>query len=257
MQPGGVAGGAVSADRPGTAYGVDHEALESFIGKWRARWPEWSVAEVFVPPAQHPIALAWAALQQELTDAAWGGSDARPGEAKLAWWAEELIGWSRGMRRHPLGVVLQTRATSWPALAAALPALPASRERPRDPEESGSMLQPLTEAMAAIDAELFGSEGRAGVDHRAAQLVAACLQQARFQQPGDAHVPLSLLAGQADGGGRDRWARHLLAHWPTAGGARPRRLWAALARERLEHGDATRPVPTWRVLWLSWRAARN
>ena len=119
------------------------------------------------------------------------------------------------------------------------------------------MLQPLAEAMAAIDAELFGSEGRAGVDHRAAQLVAACLQQARFQQPGDAHVPLSVLAGQADGGGRNRWARHLLAHWPTAGGARPRRLWAALARGRLERGDATRPVPTWRVLWRSWRAARN
>ena len=119
------------------------------------------------------------------------------------------------------------------------------------------MLQPFAEAMAAIDAELFGSEGQAGVDHRAAQLIAACLQQARFQQPGDAHVPLSLLAGQADGGGRDRWARHLLAHWPTAGGARPRRLWAALARGRLERGVATRPVPTWRVLWRSWRAARN
>lgn len=247
----------MSADLPGTAHGVDHEALESFVGKWRARWPEWSVAEVFVPPAQREVALAWAALQQELTDAAWGGSDARPGEAKLAWWAEELAGWSRGMRRHPLGMVLQARATSWPALAASLPTLPASRERPRDPEQAGSLLAPLAEAVAAIDAELFGTETQAGVDQRGTPLVAACLQQARFQQPGDEHVPLSLLAGQADGGGRGYWARHLLAHWPSAGGTRPRRLWTALARGRLERGDATGPVPTWRVLWQSWRAARN
>jgi len=257
VQSGRLAGDAVSVDRPGTAYRVDQEALESFVGKWRARWPEWSVAEVFVPPAHREVALAWAALQQELTDAAWGGSDSRPGEAKLAWWAEELTGWSRGMRRHPLGVVLQARATSWPTLAVALPTLPASRERPRDPEEAASALIPLAGAIAAIDAELFGSDGQAGVDRPGLPLVIACLQQARFQQPADAHVPLSLLAGQPDGGARGRWARHVLAHWPAAGGSRPRRVWAALARERLERGDATRPVPSWRVLWQSWRAARN
>ena len=62
------------------------ESLDSFLDKWRTRWPEWAVAQAFVPPAQRDIALAWAALQQELTDAAWGGSDPRPGEAKLAWW---------------------------------------------------------------------------------------------------------------------------------------------------------------------------
>jgi len=42
------------------------EALDAFIGKWRARWPEWSVAEVFVPSPDRSVALAWASLQQEL-----------------------------------------------------------------------------------------------------------------------------------------------------------------------------------------------
>ena len=47
----------------------DQEATDSFIGKWRARWPEWSVAEVFIPRGQREVVLAWMALLQELTDA--------------------------------------------------------------------------------------------------------------------------------------------------------------------------------------------
>ena len=46
------------------------DASQSFIDKWRARWPEWAVAQVFVPATQRPTALAWASLLQELTDAA-------------------------------------------------------------------------------------------------------------------------------------------------------------------------------------------
>ena len=30
----------------------DHDALQGFLDKWRAQWPEWAVAEVFVPEAQ-------------------------------------------------------------------------------------------------------------------------------------------------------------------------------------------------------------
>ena len=71
----------------------DPQALAAFLDKWRERWPEWSVAEVFIPAHDREMAVAWFALLQELTDAAWGGSDPRPGEAKLGWWAEELLGW--------------------------------------------------------------------------------------------------------------------------------------------------------------------
>ena len=249
----------MSIGRPDVALGVGDEALESFLDKWRARWPEWAVAEAFVPPAQRPLALAWAALQQELTDAAWGGSDARPGEAKLAWWAEELVGWSRGMRRHPLGTVLQGRASGWPMLAAALPSLAASRERPRDPDEAAASLAPLATAMARIDEELFG----AATPGNGAGVVTAWLLQSRFQQVGDGHVPLSVQAVGGDGGARAAWARQLSGRPLPQGGTRVRRLWAALMQARVKQvrstgqGDAAGGVAPWRVLWLAWRAARR
>ena len=124
-----------------------------FIGKWRARWPEWAIAEVFLPASQREPAQAWFALLQELGDAAWGGEDPRPGEAKLAWWTEELEGWGRGARRHPLGQVLMARAASWAALAAALPTLHASRERPQDTTAAVGGIAPFAVAAAAVEAE--------------------------------------------------------------------------------------------------------
>ena len=111
----------------------DSQALAAFLDKWRERWPEWSVAEVFVPAREREMAVAWFALLQELTDAAWGGSDPRPGEAKLGWWAEELHGWSQRRRRHPLGLALQPRLLRGVDWAWRLPALLAARERRRRP----------------------------------------------------------------------------------------------------------------------------
>src|SRR5690606_20699556 len=74
----------------GLAVSIDgvHGDAAGFIDKWRARWPEWEIASVFVPEAQRPLAEAWFSLLQELTDAAWGGADPTPGLAKLAWWQE-------------------------------------------------------------------------------------------------------------------------------------------------------------------------
>src|SRR5690606_35745561 len=57
---------------------------DDFTAKWRAQWPEWNIGAVFLPEAQREAAFAWLALLQELTDAAWGGTDATPGLAKLA-----------------------------------------------------------------------------------------------------------------------------------------------------------------------------
>ena len=58
---------------------TDSSALDSFLAKWRAQWPEWAVAEVFLPPPQRQRARAWLALRGELTEAAWGGDDPTPG----------------------------------------------------------------------------------------------------------------------------------------------------------------------------------
>src|SRR3546814_18341740 len=86
------------------------KTADEFTAKWRTRWPEWSIGMVFLPDAQRETAFAWFALVPELTDAAWSGADATPGLAKLAWWNEELPGWAKGARRHPLGAVLQPRS---------------------------------------------------------------------------------------------------------------------------------------------------
>jgi len=236
------------------------EALDAFIGKWRARWPEWSVAEVFVPSPDRSVALAWASLQQELTDAAWGGSDPRPGEAKLLWWHEELLGWTLGRRRHPLGTTLQRLRAPWGDFAAALPTLRASRERPHDGAEAFSLLLPLATAAATVERALFAGAHVSDAD--TARLICATWLQARLVGEDAAAVPLSAMAhgGEGrDGGGADRWWRaELLREWPPAGRAtRPRQLWAALARARLVRGAAAQPLGAWQALWTAWRAARN
>ncbi len=235
------------------------DALDAFVGKWRARWPEWSVAEVFVSATHRPVALAWAALQQELTDAAWGGSDARPGEAKLLWWHDELQGWALGRRRHPLGAALQRLPAPWSELAAALPSLRDSRERPADGAEAFAQLLPLATAAVVIERALFSD---AQVDASAVRLVVSTWLQGRLARDGASAVPLSTLARPVGpDGNADRiaaWRDELLRDWPAAArGTRPRQLWAAIARARLARGDAGRPLPAWVALWVAWRGARN
>lgn len=228
------------------------DALLSFIDKWRARWPEWAVAQVFVPAAQRPIALAWASLLQELTDAAWGGSDARPGEAKLAWWGEELQGWAQGRRRHPLGTHLQRQPAPWAQLASALLALRDSRERPRDRDEAIAALQPFARAVAATEAVLFEGPFDAAIP-----AITASLLHARLAHMGESAVPLGLLAVTGERGPASVWGRELVAQWPATAGSRPRRLWSALARQRLVRGEAALPLPPWATLLTAWRSARN
>jgi len=227
------------------------EALDSFLDKWRARWPEWAVAQAFVPPQQRDVALAWAALQQELTDAAWGGSDARPGEAKLAWWMEELQGWSRGLRRHPLGLTLQKLPAPWTTLGAAIPSLRETRERPRDRDEAFAVLAPFAQAVAQIEAALFDATPAS------APAAQSSLLHARLAQTGEAAVPMSVIARAGEGATTRAWAAELLEAWPHAEASRPRRVWNALARQRLRRGDASLPLPPWSALWTAWRGARG
>lgn len=257
-------------------------APDSFIDKWLARWPEWAVAQVFVPQAQRRTLLAWAALQQELTDAAWGGQDARPGEAKLGWWQEELLGWSRGLRRHPLGSVLQGQIDDWQILANVLPALRDSRERPADAAEAFAQVEVVARAFAGIDAALEAALARnapcAAHGLNGALLVRHQLLHARLVASGEGAVPLQELARAGQGDAVIMWARRVpaLSPAPRGGGdatapdsagrsaattradiPRFRRVTATLARQRLQQGDVARPLPAWRALWTTWQAARN
>jgi len=204
------------------------DSVSSFIEKWRARWPEWTQAVAFVPPAQRDLVAAWFALLQELTDAAWGGGDPAPGLAKLGWWQEELQGWAKGARRHPLGDLLQPYAAPWMALALALPALQASRMG-----EPAPAAEAFARAVADCEAALF----EPGDARDAALLVAASLAAERA------------LLVQAD------IAATATSALPRVQGAtRVRRMQANLAFARLRRGG--RPSSPWRALLAAWRAAR-
>ena len=215
----------------------------AFVDKWRGAWPEWAIAEVFVPPAERALAPYWQALQFELQEAAWGGADARPGEAKLAWWGEELAGWAAGRRRHPLGVHLLARPAPWSGLASALPALAASRARPADAATAWSSLEPVAAAVADCDAALLG--GRAD----AAAVAAGWLSARLVRHPADA-VPIDVTPAG--------WARQLLQSWPSGkGDAATRRLELALARGRLRSANPAASRGPIATLWSGWRAARD
>ena len=234
---------------------------DSFVGKWRERWPEWQVAEVFLAAARRAQLLAWFALRQELIDAAWAGADPRPGEAKLGWWAEELQGWSQGRRRHPLGATLAALPAPWVQLAAALPALAAARERAVDLDEARATLIPFAAAVAEADAALAGEPAAPA---QAADIGLHLLAQ-RAVGGDDNAVPLAVRARLGAGADAAQemsaWAGELLQAWPPARGTRAARIHAALLRERLRRmtiGAASLARPSrWRSLVIAWRAARG
>jgi hypothetical protein len=235
-------------------------ALDSFVDKWRARWPEWSVAEVFVPEPQRARALAWFALLQEFDDILNIAGDPLPADAKLGWWAIELRDWAAHRSRHPLGRLLEPVDAPWARLAEALPALTAARVRAADGPAALAGLAAYAEAVAAVEAAVLGGTPPLAV------AVATQVLATRLVETGTGALPQALLPAPGEGAAGDErvqaWARELLAAWPArAGGAVPRRLWAALARQRLQHHAAgrldqaaRRPL---RTLWRCWRAARG
>ena len=237
----------------------DQAALEAFLDKWRVRWPEWRIAEVFVPAHQRATTLAWLALRQELADAAWDGADPRPGAAKLAWWNDELRGWAQGRRRHPLGLALQRVAAPWDALAGALPALEAARDAPLQPGEGlaslHAALAPFVVAAGAVSAGVVSSAAPADADRAAAPVAG--------ESPGNAlAATLSAMRALVRDGDPEA-AKALLDAWPPRpAGTRADRIFAALARERLRalraHEGHRNLAPShWHTLWAAWRAGRS
>jgi phytoene/squalene synthetase len=240
------------------------EGLESFLLKWHARWPEWRVAEAFLPVPVREPAAAWMSLRQELADAAWGGSDPRPGEAKLAWWTGELHGWMHGEGRHPLARVLQPLPAPWDGLSAALAALADSRERASDFAEGRLRLDPYARALAAVGHALHG-HGQATDADADADAFAHALQAQRLLGADPGAVPLQILAAlgtaAAEATARREAVAALLRGWrPVRRLPRTDALHQALLRARLRRvagGADAAPLPAWRALALSWQAARR
>lgn len=221
----------------------DAEALQEFLNKWRGHWPEWAVAEVFLPAAQRAQARAWLALRSELLEAAWGGEDPTPGAAKLGWWEEELAGWARGARRHPLGLALQKCPVDWRALVEAIPALRASRVPDVDCASALAVLMPFAQAQTAIAAGLCAAPSATSAQASAEALL----------QEWVLHLPeRGVVATGTD-------VPSLLALAPMQGGARVERIHAALVRERLRRASRGQAgaLPPLAVVWASWQAARR
>lgn len=230
------------------------EALEGFLDKWRTRWPEWGVVEVFVPPAQRRTALAWFALLQEFEDAMNIAGDPLPADAKLGWWGEELRDWSRHRSRHPLGRILEPCEAPWATLAEMLPRLAHARTRPLDQDTAFVGIEPLARALAAVEAAVFGATASAAQ----VQAIALQLLSSRVQHGALQGVPLRVQGVAEPSVGS--WQSELLRRWPSsAGGPAPRRLVSALQQLRLgqSSGRPGRAVHRLRILWIGWRAARG
>jgi hypothetical protein len=236
-------------------------ALDSFLDKWRSRWPEWQVAEVFVPEADRARALAWFTLLQEFDDILNIAGDPLPADAKLGWWGTELRDWAGHRSRHPLGRLLEPVAAPWSLLADALPALIDARERPADGAAALAVLAGYADAVVAVESTVLGGPPPLP-GAVAAQVLATRLAEAGLQAVPQARQPATAEATAAREHAQHEWAGELLAAWPVrAGGAPARRMWAAFARQRLGQFAAGRlPQPArqpLRLLWQAWRAARG
>lgn len=225
---------------------MSQAALDSFLGKWRTRWPEWAVAEPFVPEPQRRLALAWFALLQEFEDIMNIAGDPLPADAKLAWWQQELCDWSAQRSRHPLGRLLEPVRAPWAELAGTLPAMQEARTPPASLEQALQTLRPFAEAVAAVERVLF--ERSAGRDD--ARAIAVQWLQARNAAAATGARPAGI-----DAAG---WQADLLKAWPPKPAiARPHRIWSRIARLRLQREHAGKPAfaPPLQQLWHSWRAA--
>src|SRR5687767_6515345 len=132
------------------------DAIEHFVAKWHRREPEMALAEVFCAPDARPRFRAWGALVHELREAAFELSDARVTAVKSQWWAEELVNLAQGRGRHPISAVLDAPSLPWTALARALLEQAQFDGRPADAAQALDQVKPLAQALANVEAALFG-----------------------------------------------------------------------------------------------------
>lgn len=248
-----------------------HEPIASYVAKWHRREPEMAQAEVFCPEPLRPRFRAWGALVHELREAAFEISEARVAEVKRQWWSEELLGVADGRARHPVTGPLRGEA-DLAALARALVALGEHDGRPGDAAQARAQLRPLSQALAASEAGLFGqADTPEAADAVAVHLLLHRLPDGLLAED-QAGLPMNLLArhgvtaadvaaGRAEPLLRD-WGRDLLEALPPAG-AQPvlfRRLRSGFDRARLARlvaGRGFAPPGPFLSLLRAWRLARQ
>jgi hypothetical protein len=254
----------------GDGIGGD-EALRHFVGKWQVREPEMAFAEVFCIPAQKPLFRIWGALLHELREALFELSDARITDIKLAWWAEELMGWGQGRSRHPLGDGLRRCVAPWSELGRALLESGTNAVRTGNTSEAIAALSPLAAAVIEVEAALFATE----YDEASVRCLAVhwLLQRlpAGLAADDQARIPMHLFARHgltaaqlAGGQGKALlcdWASELAEALPQPHRASVlRRARAAFDRARLRRlaaGKGFAAPPAVASLWRAWQAARS
>ncbi|MDR1076438.1 MAG: phytoene/squalene synthase family protein [Xanthomonadaceae bacterium] len=236
----------------------DSTALGGFVRKWQERWPEWRVAEVFVPAESKESVFAWFALLQEFDDAFAAHGDPLPADAKLGWWSQELQQWQEKRSRHPLGRILEPLHAPWAELATALACLPESRTFALDSDAMRAGLWDYGAVVARIEMALFGG-GEVLTDDVGGMIVQHTLA-IRLMKPDGAEEAAD--ATDSNKRTRQRSAAEWLRHWPCpANACVPRKLQSALIRQRLRrYAEGREPLAapgSIPMLWRMWRSARG
>lgn len=235
-------------------------------------------AEVFCVRLQRARFALWGALLFELREAAFELSDARPTEAKCAWWADEALRCAQDAPRHPLTQALAAPQLAWNAIARGMIAMAqADGSRPANRDAAMAGVAPLAEGIATVESGLFESVQAVNADVKdASRAVAVHLLGERLRTgivaADGGRVPLSLLARHAIASSilahpqgtpavRD-WAAELAAALPAHLGGSPlyRRSRAAFDGWFLNAraaGNDRQAVPALRALRLAWRSARE
>ncbi len=229
-------------------------ALQGFVDKWLAREPEVRILETFCSAERRALLRAWGALANEIIATATTLSDPGVAAAKLGWWAQDLLAGTQG--RHPLTRALYERpeasalpAGHWQHLLQAAQALAADPEVPVDPQRARERVEPVAQALAAIETVLWSAPVPA--DSWTLHLLLADFGRQPPPQPGRTE----------DSRGSAAWSaavRELARHArPDRGAALPAAFRLLLDRQRLPRRPAPVPrVAGWRVLLCAWRAAR-
>ena len=225
------------------ACSVEHAALQ----KWWERWPEWTIAEVFLPAPQRLIAVAWFSVLMEWEDLLDQRRERNIVSARLRWWQDELAQWSEQHTSHPLAPLLAAIDAPWKQLAHGLSDLEAIHTVPPSFALARMAIARLLDAIVAIEMRLFPGECPCDPDALLLHWLAARCGG------GEEGIP--------EGMSMDGWRLALLHAWPERPpGGRARRLLSALARKRfastVQPGHSLTSV-TGRIhlLWRCWRVA--
>lgn len=179
-------------------------AFESFVEKRLAAEPEARLARALVGSTRAIGHEAYACLEHEWLELAFGVRDPAIAVAKLAWWRDELARYAAGKPQHPVLQALAGRGSDRPdatvgSSAAALEgALGAAAQLAvlESPGTVDDLLEPFRRyATAALP--MLGAHDRetAPVEAYAAALATQQVRQwPRFARPDRAAVPLKLLA---------------------------------------------------------------